>query len=123
MPEINQIDIKLQKGKIFTMANQLFNQLMGGLRNARSAAPEHDTLAMGFTKTQMLTMNVKKPRLIWYDAATQTFYDQGDSTKIKKSEYTKINSMNFKKSRPMNDLQYYIPINNTVIEESNKPLD
>lgn len=105
------------------MANQLFNQLMGGLRNARSAQPEIDTLAMGFTKTQMLTMNVKKPRLIWYDASTKTFYDQGDSTKIKKSDYTKINATNFKKTHPMSDLQYYIPINNAVIEESNKPLD
>ena len=104
------------------MANNLFNQLKSGLRNAKSAPPQFSTLAMGFTKTQMLTMDVKKPRLVWYDALSKTFYDQGDSTKIKKSDYTKINSTNYKKDKPL-QMQYYIPINNDIIAESNKPLD
>ena len=68
-------------------------------------------------------MDLKKPRLIWYDAASQTYYDQGDSTKIKKSQYSKINSSNFKKDRPIKDLEYYIPINQEIINESDKPLN
>lgn len=102
--------------------NQLFNHLMSGLKKANSEPPKVSTLVMGFTKEQMLIMDVKKPRLVWYDAETKTFYDQGDSTKISKSKYPKINSTNFKKNKPIN-LQYYIPINNTIIQESNKPLD
>lgn len=104
------------------MANQLFNQLKNGLKNANSAPPQCSTLAMGFTKTQAMMFDFKKPRLIWYDALTKAFYDQGDSTKIKKSEYTKINQQNFKKDKPIT-VQYYIPINDTVIRESDKPLD
>lgn len=101
----------------------IFNQLKNGLRNAKSAPPQMSTLAMGFTTMQMAKMDLKKPRLIWYDASTKTFYDQGDSTKIKKSEWQKINQFNFKKDRPVTNLQYYIPINNALINESNQPLD
>lgn len=104
------------------MANSLFNQLKNGLKKANSAPPQFSTVVMGFTKEQMLRMDLKKPRLVWYDSVTKKFYDQGDSTKIKKSEYSKINSMNFKKDKPI-ALEYYIPINNTIITESNKPLD
>lgn len=104
------------------MANQLFNMLANGLRKA-AVKPAQDTLAMGFTRQQIFTGKMKKPRLIWYDAATQTYYDQGDSTKINKSQYSKINSSNFKKDKPIKDLEYYIPINQTIINESNKPLD
>ena len=95
--------------------NPLFTHLKNGLKNARSTPPQFSTLAMGFTKAQMAKMDLKKPRLIWYDAGTKTFYDQGDSTKIKKSEYSKINMMNFKKNNPITDLQYYIPITTETI--------
>jgi hypothetical protein len=105
------------------MANNLFNSLKNGLRKANSAPPTCSTLALGFTKMQMAKMDLKKPRLIWYDALTKTFYDQGDSTKIKKSDWTKVNHLTFKKDAPLNNLQYYIPINNDLIQESNKPLD
>lgn len=105
------------------MANQLFNNLKSGLRRANSAPPQYSTLALGFTKIQMAKMDLKKPRLIWYDATTKTFYDQGDSTKIKKSDWTKVNQMTFKKNNPIPNLQYYIPINNALIQESDKPLD
>lgn len=104
------------------MANNLFNMLASGLRKA-SVKPAHDTLAMGFTTQQIFTGRMKKPRLIWYDAKTQTYYDQGDSTKIKKSQYSKINATNFKKDKPINDLGYYIPINQEIINESDKPLN
>ena len=102
--------------------NQLFNHLKDGLKNANSAPPQFSTLVMGFTKEQMLRMDLKKPRLVWYDAITKKFYDQGDSTKIKKSDYSKINSSNFKKTDPIS-LQYYIPMTTTIIQESDKPLD
>lgn len=104
------------------MANNLFNMLASGLRKA-AVKPATDTLAMGFTRQQIFTGQMKKPRLIWYDAASQTYYDQGDSTKIKKSQYSKINSSNFKKDRPIKDLEYYIPINQEIINESDKPLN
>jgi hypothetical protein len=78
---------------------------------------------MGFTKAQVAKMDFKKPRLIWYDAMTRTFYDQGDSTKIKKSEWKKIGPSTFKKDNPLTNLHYYIPINDTIIAESNKPLE
>jgi hypothetical protein len=58
--------------------------------------------------------------LIWFDATTQTFYDQGDSTKIKKSDWTKINSDNFDKKKPMKDLKYYIPIDSGLVQEASK---
>lgn len=105
------------------MANNLFSQLMGNLKKANSNPPAFDTIALGFTKAQMLKMDMKKPRLIWYDAATKSFYDQGDSTKIKKKDWTKINATNYKKDKKMSDLQYYIPINQAMVDESNKPLD
>lgn len=105
------------------MANQLFTHLKNGLKNANSAPPSLSTLALGFTKMQMLKMDLKKPRLIWYDVETKTFYDQGDSTKIKKKDWSKVNQSNFKKNAPLTNLQYYIPINDNMIEESNKPLD
>jgi hypothetical protein len=104
------------------MANNLFNQLKNGLKKANASPPQFSTVVMGFTKEQMFRMDLKKPRLVWYDAISKTFYDQGDSTKIKKSDYSKINSTNFKKDKPI-VLEYYIPINNAIITESNKPLD
>ena len=104
------------------MANNLFNMLANGLRKA-AVKPNSDTLAMGFTRQQIFTGQMKKPRLIWFDAASQTYYDQGDSTKIKKSQYSKINASNFKKDRPIKDLEYYIPINQEIINESDKPLN
>lgn len=103
--------------------NNLLAMLSSGLRDAERQIPECDTLAMGFTKIQMLKMDLKKPRLIWFDSASKIFYDQGDSTKISKSQYSKITAKNFKKDRPINNLKYYIPINNTIIAESDKPLD
>jgi hypothetical protein len=105
------------------MANQLFQHLKSGLHRADSNAPYTSTLALGFTKIQMMKMDLKKPRLIWYDVSTKTFYDQGDSTKIKKSDWTKVNQFTFKKDKPITNLQYYIPINNDLIAESDKPLD
>ena len=99
--------------------NMLFEHLKSGLRNANGAPPSNSCVALGFTKVQVLTMNFRKPRLIWY----KTFYDQGDSTKIKKSNWTKINSENFKKGNPISNLQYYIPMNDTMIAESNQPLE
>ena len=81
------------------MANNLFSQLMGNLKKANSNPPAFDTIALGFTKAQMLKMDMKKPRLIWYDAKTKSFYDQGDSTKIKKKDWTKINATNYKKDK------------------------
>lgn len=96
--------------------------LANGLRKA-AVKPNSDTLAMGFTRQQIFTGQMKKPRLIWFDAASQTYYDQGDSTKIKKSQYSKINASNFKKDRPIKDLEYYIPINQEIINESDKPLN
>lgn len=102
------------------MANQLFNQLKNGLRKADGAHPEHSTVAIGFTKFQMVKMDLKKPRLVFYDKKTDTFYDQGDSTKIKKSEWCKINESNFKKNVPMKNLQYYCILNEETVAESNK---
>jgi hypothetical protein len=102
------------------MANQLFNQLKNGLRKADGPRPEKSTVAIGFTKFQMLKMDLKKPRLVFYDAQTDTFYDQGDSTKIKKTEWCKINQSNFKKNVPMKNLQYYCILNESVVAESNK---
>ena len=94
--------------------NKLFNSLKNGLHRANSEPPKFSALVMGFTKAQMLKMDLKRPRLIWYDAITKKFYDQGDSTKIKKDDWSKFNSMNFKKDMPLNDLQYYIPIGGEV---------
>ena len=105
------------------MANNLFSQLMGNLKKANSNPPAFDTIALGFTKAQMLKMDMKKPRLIWYDAKTKAFYDQGDSTKIKKKDWTKINATNYKKDKCLTDLQYYIPISQAMVDESNKPLN
>jgi hypothetical protein len=99
---------------------QFFNQLKSGLKNAERDTPKVSLLALGFTKAQMAKMSLKKPRLIWYDAATKTYYDQGDSTKIKKSDWTKTNQLTFKKNNPMNDLVYYIPINNSLVSDSNQ---
>lgn len=104
------------------MANNLFSMLMNGLRNAKNAPPDHSLLAIGFTKQQMLTKNLKKPRLIWYDKSSNTYYDQGDSTKIPKSKWNNINATNFKKDKPMNNLDYYIIMNQTTVAESDKPL-
>jgi hypothetical protein len=104
------------------MANQLFNHLKSGLKKANSAPPQYSTLVMGFTKEQMFKMDLKRPRLVWYDAVSKRFYDQGDSTKIKKSDYSKINALNFNSDKPI-VLEYYIPINNTIINESSRPLD
>jgi hypothetical protein len=102
--------------------NQLFNHLQNGLHKANSEPPRISTLVMGFTKSQVAKMDFKKPRLIWYDAFTKTFYDQGDSTKIKKSEWKKITATSFKKDAPIANLHYYIPINDTIMKESNQPL-
>ena len=101
----------------------LFDQLKGNLKNANSTPPAMSCVALGFTQAQMLTMKLNKPRLIWYDALTKTFYDQGDSTKIKKANWLKVNANNFNKDVPMNNLKYYIPINGMMVEESNKPLE
>ena len=97
-----------------------FNQLKGRLKNARSQPPVISTAALGFTGEQMMKMNLKRPRLIWYDAMSKKFYDQGDSTKIKKSDWMKINSTNFKKDKPIDDLRYYIPIDAPLMQESTK---
>lgn len=118
------------------MANNLMSMVKNGLTDADKQMPEKDILAMGFTKDQVKHMNpvalamlmMKKgsglnPKLIWFDAATGKFYNQGDAAKINKSEYSKINAQNFKKDKPINNLKYYVPINNAMIEESNKPLD
>lgn len=103
--------------------NQLFEHLKNGLRKANSAPPQHSCLVMGFTKIQMLKMDLKKPRLVWYDALSKTFYDQGDSTKIKKEDWAKINMMNFNHDKPLTDLQYYIPITSdtmTTLKETER---
>ena len=99
---------------------QFFNQLKSGLRNADRDTPNGSLLALGFTKAQVAKMSLKKPRLIWYDAETKTYYDQGDSTKIKKDDWTKTNQSTFKKDAPMKNLMYYIPINNSLVSESDK---
>ena len=99
--------------------NTLFQQLRNGVRKA-NVLPTQSTLAMGFSTQQMLTGNLKKPRLLWFDIVTKKFYDQGDSTKIKKEDWYKVNQDNFKK-KEMKDLSYYIPINSQIIDESNKP--
>lgn len=99
---------------------QFFNTLKGRLKHAEREVPAIGTLALGFTKSQMMKMSLKKPRLVWYDAATKTFYDQGDSTKIKKSDWTKVDQFTFKKNAPMKDLQYYIPINSAIVSDSNQ---
>lgn len=103
--------------------NNLFNMLKNGLRDAEKDKPNEDLLAMGFTNIQMKKMDLKRPRLIWYDSETEKYYDQGDSTFIKKSDYTKINKNTFKKDRPMDNLKYYVIINQRVVDESNKPLN
>lgn len=105
------------------MANNLFNMLSSNLKNANSQPPMFNTIALGFTKTQVFTANFKKPRLIFYHAGTKTFYDQGDSTKIKKNKWSQINESNYKSDKPIKDLQYYIPISTAMIAESDKPLD
>ena len=99
---------------------QFFNQLKGNLKKADRDTPKTSMLALGFTKAQMAKMSLKKPRLIWYDAVTKMYYDQGDSTKIKKSDWTKTNQMNFKKDKPMSDLSYYIPIDNSTESASDQ---
>jgi len=102
--------------------NQLFDYLKNGLHNANSAPPETSTLAMGFTKFQMIKMDLKKPRLIWYDAEKKQFFDQGDSTKIKKSEWKKISQDNYKKDKPLTNLQYYIPISDSMMLVAEQPV-
>ena len=99
---------------------QFFNQLKSGLRRADRETPNTSLLALGFTKSQMAKMSLKKPRLIWFDFDTKTYYDQGDSTKIKKSDWTKTNHLTFKKTSPMKDLAYYIPIDNSLVNDSDQ---
>lgn len=99
---------------------QFFNTLKGRLKHADRDVPKTSLLALGYTNAQMIKMSLKKPRLVWFDAASKTFYDQGDSTKIKKSDWTKTNQLTFKKDAPMKDLKYYIPINNELVADSNQ---
>ena len=118
------------------MANNLMSMVKNGLTDADKQKPENDILAMGFTKDQVKHMNpialamlmTKKgsglrPKLLWFDAESGIFYNQGDAAAMNKSDYAKINATNFKKDKPVNNLKYYVPINNEIIEESNKPLD
>lgn len=105
------------------MSNNLFSMLSSGLRDADKEVPENDLLAMGFTKAQVAMFKFKDPRLIWYDAKTKTFYDQGDSRKVNKSKYKDITAKTAKKDKPIKNLKYYIPINQQIVDESNKPLD
>lgn len=98
--------------------NNLFEHLKSNLRNADRDIPNMSTLALGFTKKQIAKLDMKHPRLIWYDMFTRKFYDQGDSTKKSKSDWHKINSTNFDKSKPLTDLSYYIPINNQIMTEA-----
>ena len=118
------------------MANNLMSMIKKGLADADKQHPNTDALVMGFTKDQVRNMNPMalamlmrkkgsglKPKLIWFDAASDTFYDQGDATKINKSEYDKINATNFKKDTPLTKLKYYVPINRAILNESDKPLD
>lgn len=105
------------------MSNNLFSMLSSGLRDADKELPETDILAMGFTKAQVAMFKLRDPRLIWFDAKSKTFYDQGDSRKTSKSKYKDITAKTFKKDKPIKNLKYYIPINQQIVDESNKPLD
>lgn len=103
------------------MANQLFEKLKNGLHNAKSEPPKTDTLAMGFTKLQIVKMDMKHPRLIWYDAEKNVFYDQGDSTTYDKKKLEAINSKTCKRNKPMKDLAYYVPVNTNMVKDITPP--
>lgn len=96
----------------------LFNMLANGLRDISNSYPEDDCLAIGFTDKQMLKMDLKHPRLIWYDAKSKTFFDQGDSTLIRQKEWYKINANNYNKNRPMSTLKKYVILNNKTLKEA-----
>ena len=66
----------------------------------------------------MLKMDLKHPRLIWYDAKSKTFFDQGDSTLIRQKEWYKINANNYNKNRPMSTLKKYVILNNKTLKEA-----
>lgn len=107
----------MAKNKLTSMP--LFNMLAKGLRDVKKdALPEKDILAMGFTDKQMARMDLKHPRLIWYDAKTKTFYDQGDSTLIKRKDWYKINEKTFNNNRPMSTLQKYVILSKDTLKEA-----
>ena len=68
----------------------LFQMLANGLRDINDGCPENDCLVIGFTDKQMAKMDLKHPRLIWYESKSKTFFDQGDSTLIRQKEWYKI---------------------------------
>jgi hypothetical protein len=99
--------------------NPLFKMLSNGLRDAKSnSLPEKDLLCIGFTDIQMKRMDLKRPRLIWFDSNSETFYDQGDSTLIKKEDWYKINAMTFKKNNPMSNLNKYVILTRDTLKEA-----
>lgn len=103
------------------MFDNLFNNLKSNLRNA-SQTPPASCVVLGFTQAQMLTMQLKNPMVLWYDKATNTYYNQGSARKIPKSKWMKINAENCNRNKPVKDLKYYILMNNQMIAESDKPL-
>ena len=99
------------------LQNPMVKRLLDNLRNAKDDKPSQDTIALGYTKIQMRTLNLKKPRLIWFDAESGIFYDQGDSTAIKKADWYKVNKDNFKKTTPMKNLEYYVLIDRNLMHD------
>lgn len=106
--------------------------LKGRLRNAETDKPEQSCLVMGYTKTDLpknpsplLLMNKNymnqlgtKAHLLWYDAESETFYDQGIARKMKPADYSGTNSTNFKKDKPTKNISLYIPIDREVVSEA-----
>ena len=98
------------------LKNPMLQKLLNNLRNAKDEKPTQDTILLGYTKLQIKTLNLKKPRLVWFDAASGNFYDQGDSTAIKKADWYKINKDNYKKTTVMKNLEYYVLIDNNIMQ-------
>ena len=100
--------------------NPMVKALLDNLRKASEEKPSEDMLLLGYTKIQMRTMQLKKPRLIWFDKASGTFYDQGDATLMKKADWYKVDKDNFKKDRPMHNLEYYVLCTKEVMQMTNQ---
>ena len=112
----------MKKNNTLGFSSNLFGTLCANMRKVDyQNLPKQSFVCMGFTDQQIKFLKVKHPKLIWYDAEKQMFFDQGDSTKIRKTEYLKINKSNYNASNPMKNLAYYIMIDGQTIEESNHP--
>lgn len=101
------------------MQTPLFGMLLNGLRDVqKDALPEEDLLAIGFTERQMKRMDLKHPRLIWFDAKSKTFYDQGDASLMKQKDWYSINEKTFKRNKPLDSLSKYCILKTSVLKEA-----